>query len=339
MTMEVEVEQPEASEAEKIDETQIIDYLTNNDSICFKSQQRGEDDLTKQQKTDIALEIYEKSKLNFLVRFGKYLQQNQLEFFQQFTENYVESDEITIVLKNVVSLVKKGPQINVKNRRYEALKEMIQEDSYFSEIEMMKRNPLLYEQLVGQYLTEDEKAERDKINIDEEATLVKVLIEGIERDDAQLKRKKQQEFEDEVKEEDEEEDEDSDSPGTSKQTYCQWGEFTNEQTVRSMKRVKTKHITPEEQKLLKEEFISSMYLDFLNGKDEDFDYSTVDDNDKYDNTEINDNDEEDKYFDSEEPEIVNCAGEESSEDEFDIFMSGLNRNSAVNQLSKDIQKL
>ncbi|XP_044256064.1 coiled-coil domain-containing protein 97 [Tribolium madens] len=336
MTMEVEVEEVETVE---VDAIKIIDFLTSKESICFKSQQRGEDDLTKQQKSDIALELYYKSKLNFLVRFGKHLEKNHLDFFQKFTKNCAESAEISIVLKEFLSSVTKSQQTNVKNRRYEALKELIREDSYFSEIEMMKRNPLLYEQLVGQYLTEDEKAERDKINIDEEATLVKVLIEGIERDDAQVKRKKQEEFEDGMKEEEEGSSDSGDSSGTSKQTYSQWGEFSDEPIVRSIKRVKKKHITPQEQLLLKEEFISTMYLDFLNGKDEDFDYSAVDNNDKYDSTETKENDEEDKYFDSEEPENVNEAGQEESEDELDIFMSALNQNPAVSQLSKDIQKL
>lgn len=58
---------------------------------------------------------------------------------------------------------------------------MIKGDQYFSEIEMMKRHPLLYEQLVGQYLTGEEKRERDKYEMKENVTFVKILMEGIER--------------------------------------------------------------------------------------------------------------------------------------------------------------
>ncbi|KAJ3658800.1 hypothetical protein Zmor_010521 [Zophobas morio] len=342
MTMEVEIDQPEGSAAEIIDKDQIIDFLTNNETICFKSQQRGEDDLSKQEKTNIALEIYNKSKLNFLVRFGKYLQRSQLDFFQQFTQNCEESDEINIVLKNHLETVVKKKQVNVKNRRYEALKEMIREDSYFSEIEMMKRNPLLYDQLVGQYMTEEEREERDRININENSTLVKVLMEGIERDNAQVKRKKQEEYEDEVREEEESnsDDEMSTSPKSPKITHVQWGEFLSEPTAQSAKKAKTKHVAPEEQRLLKEEFVSTMYQDFLDGKDDDFDYDSVDNNEKYDNNEMVENDEEEKYFDAEEPETVPCSqSPEESEDELDIFMSGLNQHPGVSQLSKDIQKL
>lgn len=37
---------------------------------------------------------------------------------------------------------------------------MVEEGSYFTESEMRNRNPLLYEELVGKYLTPDERRER-----------------------------------------------------------------------------------------------------------------------------------------------------------------------------------
>lgn len=52
----------------------------------------------------------------------------------------------------------------IKNRRFDALKKMVTEGTYFSEEEMRKRNPLLYEQLVGQYLSEEEKRMREEID-------------------------------------------------------------------------------------------------------------------------------------------------------------------------------
>ncbi|KAJ8929411.1 hypothetical protein NQ314_017900 [Rhamnusium bicolor] len=125
----------------------------------FKSQQKWEVDLSSEEKAEIALDIFEKSKLNFLVRFGKYLKQDQLQYFQQFTESYEpDNAEIGLVLKELYRNVSESThQVSVKNRRYAALLQMVEDDTYFSEIEMMKRNPLLYEQLVGQYLTEEEK--------------------------------------------------------------------------------------------------------------------------------------------------------------------------------------
>lgn len=37
---------------------------------------------------------------------------------------------------------------------------MVEEGSYFTEMEMRNRNPLLYEELVGKYLTPEERKER-----------------------------------------------------------------------------------------------------------------------------------------------------------------------------------
>lgn len=51
-------------------------------------------------------------------------------------------------------------QVGIKNRRFEALKKMVEEGSYFTETEMRNRNPLLYEELVGKYLTPEERKER-----------------------------------------------------------------------------------------------------------------------------------------------------------------------------------
>lgn len=337
MTMDVDVIQPLGVEAEQINKDQILEYLTNISDICFKSQQRGEDDLTKQQKFSIASEIFDNSKLNFLLRFGKYLQENQLNFFTKF-----DSDEgdIGIVLKDLLNSVSKDDQKNIKNRRYEALKHMIDDENYFSETEMMKRNPLLYEQLVGQYLTEEEKMEIHRIKIDGDQTLVKVLMEGIERDDAKSKKEAQEQVEMEMTDDDEDAAHTSDDDDMS-QHYTQWGEFEEDTKKIKIKKNKVDHISLEEQRLLKEEFISTMYENFLNGKDEDFDYSSVDNNEKYDNHAMVEYDEEDKYFDSEEPNDDPMVAQNiESDDELDTFMSVLNhRNPEVSNLSKKMENL
>ena len=61
----------------------------------------------------------------------------------------------------------------------------------------------------------------------------------------------------------------------------------------------------QEKLLYRKEFLRLMHLRFLDGKDEqDFDYSTVDDNAEYDDSVVRNRDFEDKYFDSEEPSEV-----------------------------------
>ncbi|KAG5863168.1 hypothetical protein JTB14_031593 [Gonioctena quinquepunctata] len=249
----------------------IISFLTSNEDICFKNQQRWEADLTTHEKFEIALKIFRENKLNFLMKFGKYLKHEQLGYFEQFKEN-VEPDsaEIKVVLCELyenVSINASGSKI--KNRRYEALKQMVQEDSYFSELEMMKRNPLLYEQLIGQYLTSEEIKERDRYKMDEQVTFVKILMEGIERDNAEICRKEQEEMEDGQMEE-EEEDESSSEDGRSSSpvpSTSRWGEFEKHMVHRPKPKTKPHPITEPERKILKEEFITSMYQSFLDGND------------------------------------------------------------------------
>lgn len=330
----------------------ILDYLVNNDTIVFKSQQRGEPELSRQEKMEIAENIFDKSKLNFLSRFGKYLPPNYLNMFEDFQNEDEEYSQISLLLKQLHTQNSKKNEVNRKNRRFEALRRLIEEDKYFSEVEMMKRNPLLYEQLVGQYLSENEKRERDKVDT-EQITFVKILMEGMERDQADNKMKIQQENEDNAMEE-EDSDEDIDSnqaafiepkPSTSK-----WGEFPGTEDENPIRRYgaytpQKKFITAQERQLLKSEFTTLMYQNFLDGNDEEFDYKTVDDNEAYDNIDIVNNDEEDKYFDEEQPEELNMnvdvgnRASESSEDELDIYMNALNQHPSVCQLAKDLRNL
>lgn len=324
----------------------IITSLTYNKEICFKNQQKWEADLTLTEKFDIALDIFNKNKLNFLLKFGKYLKHNQLDYFKKYTEHSEPDwEEITVVLKDLdKNSSENRHNTTVKNRRYEALKQMVEEDKYFSEIEMMKRNPLLYEQLVGQYMSLDEIKARDKYKMDDQCTFVKILMEGIERDNAEAYRKQQAQNEDSQMEEEEEDDDTSNREVLSrspspKPSTSRWGEFDNSE----QKTVKPCHkqnlsITPEERLILKEEFVTTMYHNFLDGKDDDFDYTLVDNDTSYDNLAEIDHDEEDKYFESEEPEDVK-NDDVSSEDELDIYMNALNQHPTVTQLSKDLKKL
>ncbi|KAJ8929412.1 hypothetical protein NQ314_017901 [Rhamnusium bicolor] len=171
------------------------------------------------------------------------------------------------------------------------------------------------------------------------ATFVKILMEGIERDNAELVRKTEEEKEDNQMEEDTS-DEDVEKPSSPIPSFSRWGEFEESKIYRPKQKFKTPKITAQERILLKEEFVTTMYQNFLDGKDDDFNYDSVDNNTSYDNINEVDHDEEDKYFASEDPEEVNMQNEnESSEDELDIYMNALNQHPAVNQLSKDLKNL
>ncbi|XP_018336256.1 coiled-coil domain-containing protein 97 [Agrilus planipennis] len=395
--MEIEINpiiSPDSPIANQLNESgeitfkKITEYLIKEKNVYLKNQQRDESELSFEEKADIIQNIYKKGAITFLTRFGKYLKSDHLNFFIKF-EN--DSEEV----KNLLHTFHKANDKRTKrtrNRRFAALKHMVENDSYFSETEMMKRNPLLYEQLVGRYLTNEEKKQRDLAigNI----TLVDILMEGLERDEAESKRKKEEIDEiycgDTSEEDSSEEERDQKNktvleinPKTESsskippQPSCSlWGEYTNQnvsttsweemakpsasssfsfnmqkQKKKSLQTSSNQMVTATERKLLRDEFVTTMYENFLEGKDEDFDYSNVDENEEYDNLELISRDEEEKYFDSEEPEDLemeadenkklekNTEDEESSEDELDIYMSALNQHPAVCQLSKDIEKL
>lgn len=338
---------PDQEMAIDYDLDDIISSLTYNTEICFKNQQKWEADLTCQQKFEIAMQLFEKSKLNFLLKFGKHLKHDQLDYFKKFTTNCEpEWEEVKLVLDDLYKNCSSTYHSTiVKNRRYEALKQMVKDDAYFSEIEMMKRNPLLYEQLVGQYMSADEVKARDKYKMDEQCTFVKILMEGIERDDAEEYKKQQAEYEDNQMEEedtsDEEDKAEEERPETPQPSTSRWGEFEGS----TEKRMKPPHkqnlsVTGQERQLLKEEFVTTMYQSFLDGKDKDFDYKKIDNDASYDNLTELDHDEEDKYFESEEAdEDMDENREVSSEDELDIYMNALRQHPTVTQLSQDLKKL
>ncbi|CAH1956343.1 unnamed protein product [Acanthoscelides obtectus] len=351
MTMEVEDPSSDDQTVESdMQRDSILNFLTLNEEICFKNQQKWEPDLTTKEKYDIALNVFRNSKLNFLLRFGKYLNQEHLTYFRRFTE-HGEPDcaEIELVLGDLSKICSSNSNNKlVKNRRYEAMKQMIQDDLYFSEIEMMKRNPLLYEQLVGQYLTDDEIRERDKYKMDDQVTFVKILMEGIERDNAEAYRKLQAESEDNQMEEEDSDDDEDEEDRERKNTpspipsCSKWGEFDvkDEYHVPRSGPKRPQHctaITAQERLLLREEFVSSMYQSFLDGKD-DFDYRRIDNDSSLDNADELDHDAEDKYFESEEAEECDMQREdESSEDEFDMFMNHINQHPAVSELTRNMK--
>merc|ERR1712168_287289 len=66
-------------------------------------------------------------------------------------------------------------------------------------------------------------------------------------------------------------------------------------------------VQEDEKSVLKQEFTNIMYESFLSGKDQDFDYRSVDGCSEYDAINIISQDKEDAYFDDEEEHDYNQA--------------------------------
>ncbi|RZF44496.1 hypothetical protein LSTR_LSTR002269 [Laodelphax striatellus] len=186
---------------------EILDYLSKSKEAHFKSQQRGEPELEEAEKRSIAEEVLNRSKSIFLSRFGEHILEKHLDYFEICSDE--ERYEVDFYLQKLRGH-KSTNKVRVRNRRFEALKQLVNKGKYFSEYEMKKRNPLLYDHLVGQFLSEDEERERtgiDTTNI----TFVNLLLEQYDRDQMKKLKKRQEEDEDNQREESDEEDSDADS--------------------------------------------------------------------------------------------------------------------------------
>lgn len=313
---------------------EMINFLAEENQGFFKSQQIDDDELTVNDRKNILNEILLKSHLTFLTRFGKYLKKEHIFYFEQ--EKSLNDD---YCIHQYLNELKSG-QITkrIKNRRYEAMKKLIKDGSYFGEVEMMNREPFLYELLVGQYLTVTERLARDWLQDD--PPFSEVLMSRIEKDQTEELRKKQEselEIEDEDTQEAVQFNENSDDqfptiPASFKQ---KWGEFTDVETPTNVpSKILPDYILTSEKDKLRSEFEGIMRSNFLSGRDKDFDYKSVDENSEYDNLKQINQDEEDKYFDSEKEELVtelqpNLPSPDQYEDDLEVFMRTLNA-----QLSK-----
>ncbi|XP_066204732.1 coiled-coil domain-containing protein 97-like [Saccopteryx leptura] len=259
--------------------------------VC--SQQQGEPDLTEQEKVAILGQLYHEKPLVFLERFRTSLREEHLACFGHLRGDH-RADFYCAEVARLGAARPRTLHTRLRNRRYAALRELIQGGEYFSDEQMRFRAPLLYEQYIGQYLSQEELSARIPAHkpptpgspSTPACPLSDLLLQSYQERELQQRLLQQQEEEEAcLEEEEEEEEEDSDkevqSPSKDSEAWVP---------------------DSEERLILREEFTSRMHQRFLDGKDGDFDYSAVDDNPDFDNLDIVAQDEEERYFDEEEPE-------------------------------------
>lgn len=303
----------------------LINHISNDNRAFFKHQQKDEDDLNVDEKKVILTDILTTSHSKFLARFGMVLKKEHLKYFESQNCDEFVTEQIKQLKFNL-----DHERTLIKNRRYAAMIKLIDDDEYFSDIEMERRNPVLYNELVGKFISPAERAKRRRPNA-ATSTLVDVLLNQIDYDETCENAKRQRELEgDDSKESYGSDNSDIES------NQMQWGNFDSEDVDCSRKsRSRRKRnadilVTAGERDVLREEFLGIMYNNFLMGRDtEFFDYSQVDSNEEYDLSCEKVNDIEDKYFDDEDsqnvsPEISDkITKTDESEDELDIYMQHL----------------
>lgn len=291
---------------EKIDPlTDIIDYLVRCVKISFKNSHINESEVRTADKIRIAYELYNRSPVEFLTQFGMYLTPTHVEYFEK-------SNNRTDSFRNCVKQLKKyhsdtSRHKRVRNRRYKALQKLQDETDYFSDKQMMFRNPLLYEQLVGQYLTDEEIKKRHTYTDSGDITFLNLILDTVDRNSMRELQHKQM-LAEEINESKVLHVHSADHKNEPKYpSNKRWGEFDDPDTKPSHipERRKQTMINAPERRLLYQEFLQEMYSSFIEGSDVDIDYDDIDNNDQYDDLEQASQDAEDKYFDSEQNDIGN----------------------------------
>lgn len=285
--------------------TDIIDYLVRCAKLSFRNSHINESEIRTADKIRTAYEIYSRSPVEFLTQFGKYLTQTHVEYFEKLNNQTDSFRKCVKQLKDYHSDASRHKR--VRNRRYKALQKLKDETDYFSEKQMMFRNPLLYEQLVGQYLTDEEIKERDSAD-NQNITFLKLILDTVDRNSMRELRNKQM-LTEEINESNVQDVHGTDHHNNklNKPTNKQWGEFDSPDTRPSYipERRKQTMINAPERRLLQQEFLQEMYSSFIEGRDIDIDYDDIDNNDQYDDLQQASQDAEDKYFDSEQNDIDN----------------------------------
>ena len=278
----------------------IVDFLLDC-PLNVVSQQMDEPDLSENEKRNILQSLMSNNPVNFLTRFGKFLTDDHLNYF---LNKYDTSYEINHYVKKFKHLLNdRRKHVQIRNRRFEAMQRMEASGKYFTLSEMEKRDPVLYHQMIGQYLSEEEKQKKLKDNEFVIPTFSNFLLNELEKEEYyEILNQNKDEEEDEEIESEESPPKDINNKTSSE---LRWGaDWEDEKVCSKIDLPKTKcqyKPTPEEKVILSNEFKSLMQHKFLNGEDNDFNYSDVDSNSDYDCLDVTNQDEEEKYFDEENP--------------------------------------
>lgn len=286
----------------------IIDYLVRCANISFKNAHVDQSEVRTSDKIKMASDVYKQSPTDFLLQFGKYLAPHHIGYFENLQSS---DDDFRGCIKQLKTYhSEKSKCRRIRNRRYNALQKLQNETDYFSEKQMMYRNPLLYEQLVGQYLSDEEIKERDGVD-NENLTFLSMILETVDRNDMREMKNEQMLQEDLESMKLTNTEDDAKSSGSDNtdnfKNKKQWGDFDTPDTRPSYMPEPRKQnmITAPERNLLREEFLQEMFCSFIEGRDIDVDYHSIDNNEEYDDLQQVSQDAEDRYFDSESNDIEN----------------------------------
>uniref|UniRef100_A0A5S6PZY2 CCD97-like C-terminal domain-containing protein n=1 Tax=Trichuris muris TaxID=70415 RepID=A0A5S6PZY2_TRIMR len=271
-TLEVHSDPEEVTNREKILDA-MLHRIAVTPGTYLKSQQRGEPDLTMEERVLILRNLYDDRPCAFLSRYEQMLTEKDVVLFAHVRGMY----EADFFLKRIEMKKNRLSNVEIKNRRYTKLRQLINEGEYFSDCEMQRREPFLYDQMIARYMTNEESAK--KLHTEEINSLSGVLLQLHDSMMVNDERNKQQDI-------------------YQRQKMMDWSSSSDEEDSDGGLRMK---VLQEEKDQSREDFIRIMHERFLAGAD-DFDYREVDEDPRYDALDVIEFEEQERYFECSDQE-------------------------------------
>ncbi|KAI8081789.1 coiled-coil domain-containing protein-domain-containing protein [Halteromyces radiatus] len=249
--------------------SKLLSFI-KQESESIRLSYNGTTELTTDEKRELLIQWLENDPRFLLDQIGSFLPQDlasclDSDIRQEQQENDKASEGQSVNNTRIISAATRH------NRRYHYLVHHLRPSGYFSEHAIQLRAPSLYEEYIGQYIPDEERY----APFEDDMTLVDRVYHSMDRRyvQDQWERKKRSE------EEQYEEQDDDDEPTP----------LTEHPTNR----------LEEARQQQKEELIRLLEEQWMDGLDDQFDYTVVDNDDTYDDLGQQNQDLQDRYFDEE----------------------------------------
>uniref|UniRef100_A0A8R1TW21 DUF2052 domain-containing protein n=1 Tax=Onchocerca volvulus TaxID=6282 RepID=A0A8R1TW21_ONCVO len=134
----------------------MIDRIISHEDIFYRSEQRDMPDLTIQEKRKLLENLYVENPHLFMRRYHKYLAVEDCGCFDQ--NDYEIQFHVKAIIERCKDRdTKRRKNVKLRNQRYAELLRLKKETDYFSDKKMREREPLLFEKMIGRFLSEEEQ--------------------------------------------------------------------------------------------------------------------------------------------------------------------------------------
>ena len=188
-------------------EREVMHYIQRHmDTIPFKTLRYQEQAPTEEEKLKQMQHTLHHDPALFLSKWGKHLSQTILRLFKVIQDDYEVNFYLDTLLYQEQSTKptrKSAMHQLAQNRRYQFLKQILRHSDYYSDESIRLREPVLYDQFVGQHIPAQERTKP----FEKDMTLVSRIFSNMDQKYVSDSLDQQRVLEEEQFEEEESEDE------------------------------------------------------------------------------------------------------------------------------------